>query len=242
MSDVRRQLMEGRLDLRRVGSVAAAEGEFPPFVVRDGAGVEIEPVSRYLRDLALSDMSLRGFGARRRRSTSGRPTGSGNASRCCRRWSQISGWLRRRYAPCYSPVPRTCLRQPLVGLAVQLRALGAEVRMCASPDEDFAQLLAGVGVPMVPFGQSARALTTGAPPPSSANLPRHAVELIASQFDAVTTAAEGCDALVATGVMPAAAGARSVAEKLGTIHTDGATVAAALLLDTISRERPPMPA
>ena len=57
MSDVRRQLMEGRLDLRRVGSVAAAEGEFPPFVVRDGAGVEIEPVSRYLRDLALNDMS-----------------------------------------------------------------------------------------------------------------------------------------------------------------------------------------
>ncbi len=62
---------------------------------------------------------------------------------------------------------------------------------------------------------SRRALTTGAPPPSSANLPRHAAELIASQFDAVTAAAEGCDALVATGVLPAAAGARSVAEKLG---------------------------
>ncbi|MGH3865863.1 MAG: glycosyltransferase [Pseudonocardiaceae bacterium] len=39
--------------------------------------------------------------------------------------------------------------------------------------------------------------------------------LIASQFDAVTAASEGCDALVATGMMPAAAGARSVAEKLG---------------------------
>ncbi len=60
---------------------------------------------------------------------------------------------------------------------------------------------------------SRRALTTGAPPPSS--LPRHAAELIASQFDAVTAAAGGCDALVATGMMPAAAGARSVAEKLG---------------------------
>ncbi|MGH3999057.1 MAG: glycosyltransferase [Pseudonocardiaceae bacterium] len=105
--------------------------------------------------------------------------------------------------------------EPLVGLAVRLRALGAEVRMCAPPDVDFALRLAGVGVPMVPCGQSARALTTGAPPPSSANLPRHAAELIASQLDAVTAAAEGCDALVATGVMPAAAGARSVAEKLG---------------------------
>ncbi|ATW47621.1 glycosyltransferase [Streptomyces peucetius] len=103
--------------------------------------------------------------------------------------------------------------EPLVGLAVQLRALGAEVRVCAPPDEDFAQRLADVGVPMVPVGQSARALTTGAPKPSS--LPRRAAELIAGQFDAVTAAAEGCDALVATGAMPAAAGARSVAEKLG---------------------------
>jgi vancomycin aglycone glucosyltransferase len=105
--------------------------------------------------------------------------------------------------------------EPLVGLAVRLHALGAEVRVCAPPDEDFALRLAGVGVTLVPVGQSARALTTAAPPPSSADLPLRAAELIASQFDAVIAAAEGCDALVATGVMPAAAGARSVAEKLG---------------------------
>ncbi|UUN30962.1 glycosyltransferase [Streptomyces sp. FIT100] len=103
--------------------------------------------------------------------------------------------------------------EPLVGLAVRLRALGAEVRVCAPPDEDFAQRLAGVGVPLVPVGRSARALTTAAPQPSS--LPQRAAELIADQFAAVTAAAEGCDALVATGAMPAAAGARSVAEKLG---------------------------
>ncbi|MGP3960287.1 glycosyltransferase [Nonomuraea sp. 3N208] len=103
--------------------------------------------------------------------------------------------------------------EPLVGLAARLRELGAEVRVCAPPDEDFAQRLAAVGVPLVPVGRSARALTTAAPAPSS--LPQRAAELIASQFDAVTAAAGGCDALVATGVMPAAAGARSVAEKLG---------------------------
>ncbi|MBA2813519.1 glycosyltransferase family 1 protein [Streptomyces sp. KM273126] len=103
--------------------------------------------------------------------------------------------------------------EPLAGLAERLRALGAEVRVCAPPDEDFAQRLAGVGVPLVPVGPSARALTTAAPPPSS--LPERAAQLIAHQFDAVTAAAEGCDVLVATGVMPAAAGARSVAEKLG---------------------------
>jgi vancomycin aglycone glucosyltransferase len=35
--------------------------------------------------------------------------------------------------------------------------------------------------------------------------------LIAAQFDKVAAAAEGCDALVASGLFPATAGARSVA-------------------------------
>ncbi|WP_216372862.1 glycosyltransferase [Streptomyces sp. 6-11-2] len=103
--------------------------------------------------------------------------------------------------------------EPLVALAVRLREFGAEVRVCAPPDEDFAQRLAGVGVPLVPVGRSARALTTAAPSPSS--LPQRAAELIVGQLDAVTAAAGGCDVLVATGMMPAAAGALSVAEKLG---------------------------
>ncbi|MEE1795872.1 glycosyltransferase [Streptomyces sp. BE308] len=103
--------------------------------------------------------------------------------------------------------------EPLVALAVRLRELGAEARVCAPPDEDFAQRLAGVGVPLVPVGPSARVWTKAAPPASS--LPRRAAEVIAAQFDTVVAAAEGCDVLVATGMMPAAAGARSVAEKLG---------------------------
>jgi vancomycin aglycone glucosyltransferase len=101
--------------------------------------------------------------------------------------------------------------EPLMGLALELRRSGAEVRVCAPPD--FAELLAGVGVPMVPVGQSARALTKAAPPASS--ISQRAAELMADQFVAVAAAAEGCDALVATGMMPAAAGARSVAEKIG---------------------------
>jgi hypothetical protein len=36
-----------------------------------------------------------------------------------------------------------------------------------------------------------------------ADLPRRAVELVAAQFDTVAAAAEACDALVATGLMPA---------------------------------------
>ncbi|MGY5032243.1 hypothetical protein ACWC9U_15305, partial [Streptomyces sp. 900116325] len=45
--------------------------------------------------------------------------------------------------------------EPLVGLAVQLRAFGAGVRVCAPPGEDFTKRLADVGVPMVPVGRSA---------------------------------------------------------------------------------------
>ena len=64
--------------------------------------------------------------------------------------------------------------EPMVGLAVRLRALGAEVRVWALPDKDFAELL-----------------------------PRPAAELVGAQFDTVAAAAEGYEALVASGVMPA---------------------------------------
>jgi len=107
--------------------------------------------------------------------------------------------------------------EPLLGLAVQLQALGAQVRVCAPPDEEFAERLAGFGVPLVPFGPPVRAVLTATTPPSEVNLRRHFDELIAAQFDTVAAAAEGCDALVATGFPAIAAGARSAAEKLG-IH------------------------
>ncbi|OBG33425.1 glycosyltransferase [Mycobacterium sp. E3198] len=105
--------------------------------------------------------------------------------------------------------------EPLVGLATQLRALGAEVRICAPPDEEFAERVAGLGVPLVPFGESVRAMVTGTTPPTEADLRRHIDGLIAAQFDTVAAAARGCDALVAAGLLPAAAGARSAADKLG---------------------------
>jgi vancomycin aglycone glucosyltransferase len=90
--------------------------------------------------------------------------------------------------------------EPMVGLAVQSRALGAEVRVCAPPD--FAELLARVGVPLVPIGQPVRPPVAGATPPSAADLPPRAAELVAAQFDTVAEAAEECDAPVVTGVMP----------------------------------------
>jgi vancomycin aglycone glucosyltransferase len=91
--------------------------------------------------------------------------------------------------------------EPMVGLAVRLRALGAEVRVCAPPDEEFAGLLARVGVPLVPVGPPMGSMVR----PSSAEL--------AAQFDPVAAATKGCDVLLATGLAHFAS--RSVAEKLG---------------------------
>ena len=105
--------------------------------------------------------------------------------------------------------------QPIAALAVQLRALGAEVRVCAPPDEEFTKLLAAVGVPLVPFGRTMRDLLTPVAPPVPPDVPRMMAELVEAHFDTVAAAAEGCDALVASGLLPA--GARSVAEHLG-IH------------------------
>ncbi|MET7640955.1 glycosyltransferase [Streptomyces sp. NPDC005438] len=103
--------------------------------------------------------------------------------------------------------------EPLVGLAEVLRARGAETRVCAPRDEDFAGRLSDIGVPWVPVGPSARDLT--AAPSSPSSLPEVAAALIAEQFEVVGAAAEGCDVVVATGMLPAAAGALSVAELLG---------------------------
>ena len=66
---------------------------------------------------------------------------------------------------------------PMVGVAVRLQALGAEVRACAPPV--FAELPARVGAP------------AGRPAPAARPM--------------VHGAAEGCDALAAGGVMPTGA-------------------------------------
>jgi vancomycin aglycone glucosyltransferase len=103
--------------------------------------------------------------------------------------------------------------EPLVGLAVGLQMLGAEALVCAPPD--CADRLAEAGVPHVPVGRSVRQLMHGPRPASVADVPTVAAEVIAAQFGQLAPAAQGCDALVATGLFPATAGAQSVAEKLG---------------------------
>ncbi|GAA2716457.1 MULTISPECIES: glycosyltransferase [Streptomyces] len=108
--------------------------------------------------------------------------------------------------------------EPMVGLAVSLRELGAEAQVCAPPD--FAELLDGFGLPLVPLGRSVREMATKAVtgtsnPPPAESLPERAARMVAATYEQIAAAAEGCDAVVATGLLPAAAAARAVAEKLG---------------------------
>ncbi|MFJ5829368.1 glycosyltransferase [Streptomyces sp. NPDC093089] len=105
--------------------------------------------------------------------------------------------------------------EPIAALAARLRELGAEARVCAPPDPEFAERLAELAVPMVPTGRPVRPLVTTVRPGSAAGLAERAAELMGAQFDTVAAAAEGCDVLVATGPLPVVTGARSVAEKLG---------------------------
>lgn len=96
--------------------------------------------------------------------------------------------------------------EPLIGLAVRLRSLGAQVTVCAPPDE-----LPLRGVPFVAIGRSPRELMRG---PITGTVQDRAAALIADQFEKLPAVLEGADVLVACGILPSVLGARSVAEKL----------------------------
>jgi len=104
--------------------------------------------------------------------------------------------------------------QPLVALALQLKTLGQEVRLCVPPD--FREWIEDLGMPVTPIGPELR--WTGKTSPMAA-LPtleqrRRMMEgTVAAQFETIGTAARGCDAIVGATALQIAA--PSVAEKLG---------------------------
>lgn len=55
--DIRRELAAGRATVPRVGAVVEGSPVGPPWLVLDGTGRELTPVSEYLRDVLLSDAS-----------------------------------------------------------------------------------------------------------------------------------------------------------------------------------------
>jgi vancomycin aglycone glucosyltransferase len=112
--------------------------------------------------------------------------------------------------------------QPLVALASQLKALGQEVRLCVPPD--FKEWIENLGMPVAPIGPEVRKFASASPSatpvptaptaPTGADQMRQAMEdTVATQFETIAAAAQGCDVIVAATALQIAAG--SVAEKLG---------------------------
>src|SRR3954451_14633041 len=93
--------------------------------------------------------------------------------------------------------------QPAVALALEVRGLGHDVRLCVSPN--FVEWVAGWGFESTPVGVEMRqresAASTGTvPTQEELRRMREAMpDLIADQFEAVGCAAEGGDVLVGAG-------------------------------------------
>lgn len=104
--------------------------------------------------------------------------------------------------------------QPLVALALQLRALSQEVHFCVPPD--FRDWIEGFGMPVTTIGPELR--SAGKASPSRAPLTleqrRQMMEAsVASQFEKIRLAAQGCDFIVGATALQIAA--PSVAESMG---------------------------
>jgi vancomycin aglycone glucosyltransferase len=106
--------------------------------------------------------------------------------------------------------------EPLAALAVALQSLGVEAVVSAPPDQEFTDLLTRAGVPLAPAFMPIRQwVSERAKPASTADFHKLASDMMVAQFEAISAAAEGCAAIVATGLFPSASAARSVAELRG---------------------------
>jgi len=104
--------------------------------------------------------------------------------------------------------------QPLVALALQLKALEQDVHLCVPPD--FKQWIEGLGFSVTPIGPELRWTGKANPMgtvPSPERLRQMMEGTVATQFETVAAAARGCDLIVAATALQLAA--RSVAEKMG---------------------------
>ena len=105
--------------------------------------------------------------------------------------------------------------QPLVALASQLSALGQEVRLCVPPD--FQEWINSLGFPVTPVGREVSKMTAASPPatPAPFSLERRrqlAEGAVATQFETIAAAAQGCDIIVGATALQIAA--PSIAETM----------------------------
>lgn len=103
--------------------------------------------------------------------------------------------------------------QPLVALGLQLKELGQDVYMCVPPD--FREWIEGLGMTVTPIGPELR--STGKTNPMAARpTPEQIRQMmegtVATQFETITNAAQGCDLIVGATALQIAA--PSIAEKM----------------------------
>jgi vancomycin aglycone glucosyltransferase len=127
--------------------------------------------------------------------------------------------------------------QPLVALALQLRAQGHQSRLCAPPD--FRGLIEGHGLPFVPVGPEVRRVASQRSAGTATLSPEAMRQLMTNtgQFATLGEAAEGCDAIVAATALQYAA--RSIAEQRGIRYFFAAY--SPIVLPSAHHAPPPMP-
>lgn len=110
--------------------------------------------------------------------------------------------------------------QPVLALAIALRALGADARVSAPPDEEFARLFAAADVPLLPAFTSVRDwVKEMIPKRATMHLPTLAAQVMAAQYEAIDAAVASfdapCDVMLTTGLFSSVAAARTVADQRG---------------------------
>jgi vancomycin aglycone glucosyltransferase len=103
--------------------------------------------------------------------------------------------------------------QPLVALALQLRDLSQQVRLCVPPD--FREWIEGLGMEVAPIGPELRYTGKSSPaaaPPTPEQRRQMMEGTVATQFETIMAAARGCDVIVGATALQIAA--PSVAAKM----------------------------
>jgi vancomycin aglycone glucosyltransferase len=101
--------------------------------------------------------------------------------------------------------------EPIVALAAALQEMGADAVVSAPGDQAFVDLASRAGVPFAPAFMGVRDWIESARK-APADIQTYGARMIGRQYAAIDAAAEGCDAIVATGLMPSCGAAQCVAE------------------------------
>lgn len=131
--------------------------------------------------------------------------------------------------------------QPVVALASQLQEHGHTIAACVPPD--FRSWLESLGIEVTPVGPEVRRFAVARPaasppkPLSSEDRRRMAEATVATQFETLLSAAQGCDVIVAASALQVAA--RSVAEKQNIPYVFAAF--APVVLPSPNHAPPPLP-